>query len=86
MVNNISTMEDFIESNYIEKKIHQYGYNDFKYDSSKNAIQNIEKAVTKDKDKKQKIKNVLVSSLTKDDIKADYADYIAKLKEKLERM
>lgn len=86
VVNNISTMEDFIESNYIEKQIHQYGYNDFKYDSSKNAIQNIEKAVTKDKDKKQKIKNVLVSSLTKDDIKADYADYIAKLKEKLERM
>jgi len=86
ILKSISTMEDFIDSNHIEEQINKCGYTGYQYDSKKNAIQNIEKAVNKDKVKKQEVKNTLISAITKDKIKTDYAEYVEKLKEKLENL
>lgn len=86
ILKSISTMEDFIDCRYIEEQINKCGNIGYQYDSSKNAIQNIEKAVSKDKDKKQEVKNTLVSTITKDKIKKEYAEYVGKLKEKLESL
>jgi predicted ATPase len=86
ILKNISTMEDFIDDKHIEEQINKCGYNGYKYDDSKNAIQNIDKAVNKDKEKKQEVKNTIISAITKDKIKKDYAEYVGKLKEKLEHL
>lgn len=83
---SVSTMEDYIDSKYIEEQIIQCGYSDYQYDSNKNAILNIEKVVNKDKDKKQEIKNALISTISKDKIKTQYSEYIEQLKEKLKNL
>jgi hypothetical protein len=57
--------------------------NDYTYDVAKNAIQNIEKASGKDKEKKQDIKNSLITNLKKEFIKEDYAKYLDELKSQL---
>ena len=57
--------------------------NDYTYDVAKNAIQNIEKAFGKDKEKKQDIKNSLITNLKKEFIKEDYAKYLDELKSQL---
>lgn len=86
IIKSASTMEDFIDCKHIEEQICKCVYNGYQYDFSKNAIQNIEKAVNKDKDKKQELKINLISTITKDKIKTDYSDYVGKLKEKLENL
>lgn len=86
ILKNISTMEDFIDVNYIKEQINKCGYTGYQYDSSKNAIQNIEKAVNRDKDKKQEVKNALISSITKDKINTDYAKFVEKLKERIDNL
>lgn len=84
VVTGISTMEDFITTGHIENhlKVESSG---FVYDNSKTAIQNIEK-VYKEKDKKQEFKEKIVEKLTKKDIKENYAEYVNKLKEKLDNL
>ena len=85
VISNVSTMEDFISPSLIEAELKKYD-SGFIYDKSKNAIQNIEKAVNKDKDKKQDVKNSLVEVLKQDDVKEDYSSFLEKLKEKLESL
>ncbi len=86
IVDGISTMEDFFESNYIKEQLKLKGHTDYVYDLTKNAITNIEKAVSKDKEKKQEIKKQLIATVTNKNIKADYGMYIEKLKEKVENL
>ena len=83
VVSSISTMEDFVKEEYIETSI-KAEFADFKYDNSKNAIQNIETATKTDKEKKQEIKNNLVEKLNKNSIKDDYSKFISKLKETID--
>lgn len=79
----ISTMEDFIKNEIIEKELKSID-SAFTFDVTKNAIQNIEKVVGKDKDKKQEVKNKLIKGFKKDHIKNDYSVYLDKLKELLD--
>jgi len=83
VVSSISTMEDFVKKEYIETCI-KVEFTDFKYDNSKNAIQNIEIATQTDKDRRQEIKNNLVEKLNKNSIKDDYSKFISKLKETID--
>lgn len=85
-VKNISTMEDFFASQYIEKIIKENGYNDYEYNDKKNAIENIEKAVNNNKDEKQKIKCKLIESYGKDKIITGYDTFINVLKEKIQNL
>ena len=81
--NRISTLEDFVSSNIIEKVLNENGYPGFVYDDEKNAISNIE-TCTKEKEEKQKIKKLIVETITKkEDIKPSYVDFINKVKESL---
>lgn len=75
VVGGISTVEDFLKAEYIEKYLREHCKADFTYNTAKNAIQNIE-SVTKDKDKKQEIKAALITHANKDDIKSEYGDYL----------
>lgn len=77
---DISTMEDFITSEHITNNIKTFSP-EFIFNDSKNAIQNIESAVGKDKVKKQEIKNKLIDNIEKKHIKENYGDYLIKLKE-----
>ncbi len=86
VIKNISTMEDFFSEDYIEKAIISHGINDFKIDSNKNAIQNIERAVVKDKIKKQDIKNQLIAKLTKTKVKSEYSTFVEAINQKLKEL
>ncbi|MCM4162147.1 MULTISPECIES: ATP-dependent endonuclease [unclassified Arenibacter] len=79
----VSTMEDFLTQSYINTTIKESGHADFTYDLSKNAIQNIDKATSNDKDNKQTIKKNLIMKLTKSKIESDYSKFISELKKKL---
>lgn len=75
VVGGISTVEDFLKAEYLEKYLREHYKADFTYNTAKNAIQNIE-SVIKDKDKKQEIKAALITNANKDDIKSEYGDYL----------
>ncbi len=77
---DITTMEDFIISSHIENQLKTISP-DFIYDSSKNAISNIETAVNKEKELKQKVKNDIITTLDKNHIKPCYDKYLEKLNE-----
>lgn len=73
---SIYTLEDFIKSEMIENVIHNDGNTDFKYDGSKNAIENIDFCYT-DKEKKQIIKKKIVESISnKVEIKSSYSSFV----------
>lgn len=80
VIQQVSTMEDFLTSDYIDSIIKNNGYPKFVYDGNKNAISNIEAAVGRDnKEEKQKIKKLLIDNLAKDNIKDDYKLYVDRL-------
>lgn len=79
---SVSTMEDFSKQEYLQQQINKAGY-DYKYDETKNANFNVEKAVNKDKELKQSLKKIFITNLKKDNIVKEYNDYIDALKEKL---
>jgi len=81
----VSTMEDFLKEDFISSELIKYD-SKFNFESTKNAIQNIERAVNKDKEKKQEVKNKLIKNLKKDNIKDSYGVYLSTLKEKLEKL
>jgi AAA15 family ATPase/GTPase len=85
IANNISTVEDFISSELIEKSI-QKEYPDFEYDKTKNAIENIGYATKGDKEKRQGIKRKIIQDVQKDDIKNEYKDFITRLKDKIDAL
>lgn len=81
---SISTLEDFVESSVIEKVLKENGYPNFKYNNNKNAIDNIE-LCAKDKDEKQKIKRLIIESISKkENIKLSYAKFLKTLNEKIQ--
>lgn len=86
IVENISTMEDFVTESFITEQIKNFGINDFKYDSKKNAIFNIEKATNKNKENKQAIKNLIMKNITKEMISPDYVSFILALNEKINKL
>ena len=63
-------------------KIKQYNEN-YDYDKKKSSIDNIDKAVSQDKEKRQEIKNALAINAKKENIKKEYFDFIQKIKDKL---
>ena len=77
VTNDISTMEDYFEIDYLKKKLLSYGLTD--YDISKNAIQNISTAANNDKDTIRKIKSSLIDNLTLKGIKKEYEVYVSKI-------
>ena len=84
--NKISTLEDFVNGSVIEKVLHKNGYPNYKYNTEKNAIANIG-VCTNDKDEKKKIKKSIVETIAKKrDIKPLYAEFINKVKEKLNEL
>ncbi|MDR1346387.1 MAG: AAA family ATPase [Bacteroidales bacterium] len=85
VVNNVSTMEDFVTSEHITNCVKDKAI-DFIYNNSKNAIENIEAASKNNKELKQSIKNRVVENLTLKDIKPEYGTFIIRLKEKLDNM
>ncbi|MDR4893456.1 MULTISPECIES: ATP-dependent nuclease [unclassified Chryseobacterium] len=82
---NIATLEDFYTQNYLETQILKNGY-EVPYDKNNNAIFNIEKAVNKDKELKQKLKVSLAEQIRKTYLTDSYSQYINALKEKLENL
>jgi predicted ATP-dependent endonuclease of OLD family len=82
---DISTMEDFITSEHISNNIKTFSP-EFIFNDSKNAIQNIEFAVSKDKVKKQEIKNKLIDNIEKKHIKENYGEYIIMLKKSIDNL
>jgi predicted ATP-dependent endonuclease of OLD family len=85
VVPSISTMEDFLTEGFVNTEIIKMNP-EYVYDSTKNAIQNIEKAINKDKGKKQVIKNSLIANLKNEHIKEEYVQYLEELKNKLNNL
>ena len=85
VVNSINTMEDFISQEVVENMLKAID-STFSYDNTKNVIQNIENVTGRDKNKKQEVKNRLVSELEKNTINEEYKEYLKKLEEKLEEL
>lgn len=83
---DITTMEDFFDKSYIERIIKENGNSEYIYDSSKNAIENIDKAIKNEKNKKQLIKNKLISGVSKDSILKDYGLFIQRIKEVIDEL
>ena len=81
--NKIKTLEDFYKVDYLSVKIKQYNEN-YEYDKKKSSIDNIDKAVSQDKEKRQEIKNALAINAKKENIKKEYSDFIKKIKDKLD--
>lgn len=80
--NKIKTLEDFYKVDYLLAKIKEYNER-YEYDKNKSSIDNIDKAVSQDKEKKQDIKNALAINAKKENIKKEYFDFIQKIKDKL---
>ena len=81
--NKIKTLEDFYKVDYLLDKIKQYNES-YEYDKKKSSIDNIDKAVSQDKEKRQEIKNALAINAKKENIKKEYSDFIKKIKDKLD--
>lgn len=77
-----STMEDFFNIEYITEKISEHN-SEYIYDEKKDAINNIDRAVSKDKERKQLIKNSLIKDLKKDHIKQEYESLVELIKNKV---
>jgi predicted ATP-dependent endonuclease of OLD family len=84
-VSKIITMEDFLLEEYIESELIKYD-NQFKYDRTKNAIQNIDKSAEKNKEKMRDIKNNLIENLKKANINEEYSKFLDELKKKLSNL
>jgi len=82
---NIMTMEDFISSEFISKIIKRESPN-YNYNMSKNAIENIDEAINNEKDRKQKIKNKIITELDKKDINDNYSSFVKQLQKKIEEL
>ena len=80
--NSVSTLEDFLQEDYIEDSIKSTGNPNFSYNKNKKAIENIEKNYP-DKDERQKMKKVLVDNIEKKNIKDSYSVFVNALYNKL---
>lgn len=83
---SIITMEDFIKIETIERAINSKTNETYVYSYDKNAIYNIEQATNKNHEKKQSIKNLIISELKKSDINESYNAFIESFKSKLDTL
>jgi len=81
--NKIKTLEDFYKVDYLLAQIKQYNES-YEYDKKKSNIDNIDKAVSQDKEKRQEIKNALAINAKRENIKKEYSEFIKKIKDKLD--
>ena len=81
--NSIKTLEDFFKSEYIAKSIKSILSDDFIYDNSKSAIDNIKKAANSDKTKMQSFKKTLVQNFTINDISESYQKLLQIIEDKI---
>lgn len=75
---NISTLEDYYETSYLEDLLKKYDSN-FIYKQEKNAIENIEVITGKNNELKRKVKKELVEQLDINDLKEEYALFVEKI-------
>ena len=78
VVDGISTVEDFLEPQYVEDYIKNNYDGSFTFDSKKSTIDNIE-MISKDKETKQSIKTTLIQNATNEVIKKEYKLYVESL-------
>lgn len=78
VVDGISTVEDFLEPQYVEDFIKDNFDGSFTFDNKKNTIDNIE-MISKEKETKQSIKTALIQNATNEVIKKEYKLYIESL-------
>ena len=82
IISGISTVEDFLKSEYVEKFIKK-DHPEFTFDKKKTTIQNIEVLVSGNKEMKQQLKKELITNATVKDIKSDYKTFIQEIGKKL---
>ena len=82
IISGISTVEDFLKSEYVEKFIKK-SHPEFTFDKKKTTIQNIEVLVSGNKEMKQQLKKELITNATAKDIKSDYKTFIQEIGKKL---
>lgn len=75
IISGISTVEDFLKSEYVEKSVKK-SHPGFIFDKKKTTIQNIEALVSGNKEMKQQLKKELICNATVKDIKPDYKTFI----------
>lgn len=75
IISEISTVEDFLKSEYVEKSVKK-SHPGFIFDKKKTTIQNIEALVSGNKEMKQQLKKELICNATVKDIKPDYKTFI----------
>lgn len=81
IITGISTVEDFLKSEYVEKIIKK-SHPEFTFDKKKTTIQNIEALVSGNKETKQQLKKELICNATVKDIKPDYKTFIQEIAKK----
>ena len=81
VVDGISTVEDFLEPQYVEAFIKDNYDGSFAFDNRKSTIENIE-MISKEKETKQSIKTALIQNATNEVIKKEYKLYVESLLDK----
>lgn len=82
IISGISTVEDFLKSEYVEKSVKK-SHPGFIFDKKKTTIQNIEALVSGNKEMKQQLKKELICNATVKDIKPDYKTFIQVIAKKI---
>ena len=85
IISDVVTMEDFISNEKILECINKENL-EYVYNPKKTTIENIESGTSNDKEKKHKIKKLIVNELKKRDIIRDYSIFVEKLKIKIEEI
>lgn len=83
---SITTMEDFLKTDFLINLISNNGYPQYKYDAKKSAINNIEKATENNKQKTQELKSLLVDNITNKNLNEGYNTYIKELLKKIKSL
>lgn len=82
---SIETLEDFFTDTYIKNSIKTNLSDNYIYDNSKSAIENITKAGNKEKTKIQNFKKLLAKDFSKNDIIDSYQKFIEKIEGKISK-
>ena len=84
-VNGISTVEDFLKPEYVERLLNK-SYPGFSFDKKKNTIQNIDSIVSSNSELKQNLKKELICNATVKDIKSEYKMFIQEIAKKIKKI
>ncbi|QKF93097.1 ATP-dependent endonuclease [Campylobacter sp. CCUG 57310] len=77
---NIKTLEDFYKDEYINKVLKKEGFSNYEHNSELSVIENINR-LNLSREAKHKIKNKMSNEITKKDLKEEYFNFIAKIKD-----